>query len=104
MLGGAARIGADGLDGRRVSGGVSPEHAQDRVDHDAGHADGDRDLPTDIHQLIVAIAGERAAEPDHHVDDHGDFHEEPEEADDRGVYLRNRHDGADGYQRDHYAE
>src|SRR5262249_44927959 len=57
------------------------QHPQDCVDEHAGHSDGDGDFPADVHKLIVTVAGERASEPDHEVDDDRDFHQEPEESD-----------------------
>src|SRR5207302_9363427 len=54
------------------------EHPQHRVDQHRGHADRDRHFPADIHQLVVAIAGKRAAEPDHQVDNDRHLHQKPE--------------------------
>src|ERR1700730_15509938 len=48
-------------------------HSQNRVDHQGADADRDHVFPADVHELIVAEAGEGAAEPDHDVDDHPDL-------------------------------
>src|SRR5207248_8570570 len=37
--------------------------------HHRRHAHRDRDLPPDIHKLIVPVSRECAAEPDHRIDD-----------------------------------
>src|ERR1035441_2997990 len=70
---------------RVVCGALSPlpasQHPQHRVDQHRRHTHRNRDLPPDVHQLIVPVARERAAKPDHHVDDHRDLHQEPEEPD-----------------------
>src|ERR1035441_6187195 len=83
---------------------VAPQHPQHRVDQHAHHAHRNRDLPPDVHQLIVAVARERAAEPDHHVDYHRNLDQEPEESDHRGVDHRDGHDAAEGHQNHHHRQ
>src|SRR5205809_173429 len=48
---------------------VRTQHPQHRVDQHRRHTHGDRHFPPDVHELIVAIPGKRAAEPDHQVHD-----------------------------------
>src|SRR5690606_2104329 len=56
---------------------VVPEHAFDEYPNER---DGNEDLPTETHDLIVSIARERRAEPEETEQEEPNLHEEPEEA------------------------
>jgi glutamine cyclotransferase len=57
---------------------------RDQADHGvqshAAKADGNQPLPAEFHQLVVAQARERGAEPDEQIDKERELQEEPEEA------------------------
>src|SRR5664279_3190779 len=104
----ASEAASDRHAARVVSGALlplpAPQHPQHRVDQHRRHTHRNRDFPPDVHQLIVPVARERAAEPDHHVDDHRDLHQEPEEANHGDVDHGDGHDGADPDQDHHHAK
>ncbi len=52
------------------------EH-QKRGNRDPGDADRDEDLPAQSHDLVVAVAWERGAEPDEAAHEEGDLDEQP---------------------------
>src|SRR5262249_39506641 len=65
---------------------VGPARLHHRAEeHDRDERDGNEHLPAEAHDLVVAIAGERGADPEEEEEQREHLREEPEEAVSEGI-------------------
>src|SRR5882757_5672066 len=57
---------------------MAPAENASRSDNDVGDGNGEQQLPTDIHKLVIAEAGQRAARPYIKKEEKENFAEQPE--------------------------